>query len=207
MYFFLDESGDLGFKEGSSKFLIITLVGCKDTSELARVIKKVRQKKLKKRMKETAELKGHNSSNEVRFAVLKRIANLDLQIHYAVLNKDNVYDYLANEKDKLYNWIAGIITTASIFGHREVLLTVDRRSQNIFKMYDFDKYIKYKIRKNYAIAPKIDIKHRHSHACPELNAIDFVVWGIQRKYEYGDERFYEIIKDKILNKEMVFFKK
>jgi len=52
-YIFLDESGELGFKDLSSKYFIITLLSC-DEGEiyaLRRIIKKVRQKIIKKKLK------------------------------------------------------------------------------------------------------------------------------------------------------------
>jgi hypothetical protein len=138
-------------------------------------------------MRETAELKGNNSSDAIRFAVLKKIASLDIQIHAIILNKERVYKELTEKKDKLYNWVVGSVSNDSIYGHKEIHLIADRRSGSRFITSDFDKYVKYKVSKNYAITPKLDIEHRPSHSCPELGATDFVVWAIHRKYEEGDE--------------------
>ena len=52
-YIFLDESGDLGFSKKSSKYLIISLMVCNVFEEpsVSRIVKKVRQRILKKKLK------------------------------------------------------------------------------------------------------------------------------------------------------------
>jgi len=45
---YLDESGELGFSDKSSKYFVIVLVVCDDEKSLKRTIKNIRNKKLKK---------------------------------------------------------------------------------------------------------------------------------------------------------------
>jgi hypothetical protein len=72
---------------------------------------------------------------------------------------------------------------------------------------DFNNYVQMKIQKNYAISPNVTIQHRVSHACPELGAVDFVAWAVHRKYETGDEQFYNVIRPKITTEKKLFFEK
>jgi len=37
-----------------------------------------------------------------------------------------------------------------------------------------------------------------------LQAVDFVSWAIFRKYEYGDDSYYDLIKDKIMEENPLF---
>ena len=43
-----------------------------------------------------------------------------------------------------------------------------------------------------------------SHDEKGLQAVDFVSWAIFRKYESGDYKFYEIIKNKIIEESLLF---
>ena len=50
-YIYIDESGDLGTKEGSSHFLILTALIVDKPEELNRIIKNMRRNKFKKELK------------------------------------------------------------------------------------------------------------------------------------------------------------
>ncbi|MDY1592129.1 MAG: DUF3800 domain-containing protein, partial [Methanofastidiosum sp.] len=81
MKIYLDESGELGFSDRSSKYFVIVLVVCDDEKSLKRLIKKIRGKKLKKTIKNLPEIKANNSTNEIRNAVLKDISKINLSIY------------------------------------------------------------------------------------------------------------------------------
>ena len=110
-YIFLDESGELGFKESSSKFFVITLLSC-DEGEiyvLRRIIKKVRRKLIKKKIKKYPEIKGNNSSDKIRIQILQRFIETNSEVFAIILDKSKVYEYLKNKKNRLYNYISNLI--------------------------------------------------------------------------------------------------
>src|SRR3989338_95902 len=98
-YIFLDESGELGFKDSSSKYFVITLLSCDggEIYSLRRIIKRVRGKLIKKKIKKYPELKGNNSSDKIRVEILQRFAKTNSEIFVIILEKTKVYEYL---KDK-----------------------------------------------------------------------------------------------------------
>ena len=49
-YMYIDESGDLGTKQGSSKFLVLSALVVDDPRELDRIIKNMRRNKFKKEL-------------------------------------------------------------------------------------------------------------------------------------------------------------
>lgn len=51
---------------------------------------------------------------------------------------------------------------------------------------------------------RFDIQLVASHENKSLQAVDFLSWAIFRKYEREDFRFYEIIKDKIVDERLLF---
>ena len=65
-YIYIDESGDLGFSEKSSKVLVISALITNDPSKLDRIIKNARRNKFKKELKNANEIKFNKSSPKVR---------------------------------------------------------------------------------------------------------------------------------------------
>ncbi|MEK6859224.1 MAG: DUF3800 domain-containing protein [Nanoarchaeota archaeon] len=201
-YIFLDESGDLGFKDKSSKFFVITLMCCDVHTEIeiSRIIKKIRRKILKKKMKNTSELKGNNSSDKIRNAVLEKASKKNIEIYTIILDKSKVYNYLRDYKDKLYNYTANLILNECSFDNNKISLVVDKRGGVLAA--DFNRYIKFKlINKNNC---DIKVEHKNSNKDGCLQVLDFISWAIFRKYESKDEEFYNIIRSKITTEKHMF---
>jgi hypothetical protein len=206
-YIFLDESGELGFKDSSSKYFIITLLSCDEGElySLRRIMKKVREKIIKKKLKKYPELKGNNSTDKIRFDVLDRFMKTNSEVFVIILEKSKVYEYLKGKKNKLYNYVSNLIINECSFDNPCVCLIVDKSKSNRSLREDFDNYIRKMIKdKNHL--DKLIIKHENSQSEACLQVLDFISWSIFRNYEYKDSRFFEIIKDKIVIKKEVFKK-
>jgi len=206
-YIFLDESGELGFKSISSKYFVIALLSC-DEGEvyaLRRIMKKVRQKIIKKKMKRYPELKGNNSSDKIRTDVLQRFIKTNSEIFVIILEKSKVYEYLKEKKDKLYNYLSNLIINECSFDTPSVCLIVDKSKTNRSLREDFDSYIRRNLNKKNNNCNLI-IKHENSQKDGCLQVLDFVSWAIFRNYEHQDSKFFNIIKDKITIKKEVFEK-
>lgn len=203
-YIFLDESGELGFDKNSSKFFVITLLSCNEDAliRIRRIIKKVRMKKLKKKIKSIPELKGHNSSDFIREYVLKKAYEENIEIFSIILDKSKVYDYLKTKKSILYNYTANLIINECSLNDSNIKLVVDR-SYGKFLAGEFNRYVKNSIlQKNNNC--KLEIIHEDSKKESALQVLDFICWSIKRKYELSDERFYNIIKNKIVIEKIMF---
>lgn len=206
-YILLDESGELGFGEKSSKFFVITLLSF-DESELyviRRIIKRVREKIIKKKLKRYPEIKGNNSTDKIRFDVLNRFARTNSEVFVIVMDKSKVYEYLKEKKNKLYNYLSNLILNECSFDTKNICLIVDRSKSNRSLRDDFDNYIR-KMLKEKMCSNNITIKHQNSQNEPCLQVLDFISWAIFRDYEHKDNRFSEVIKDKIVIKKEIFQK-
>lgn len=204
-YIFLDESGELGFKKSSSNYFIITLLAC-DEGELPilrRIIKRVREKLIKKKLKRYPELKGNNSTDKVRFEILQRFNKTKAEVFAVILQKSKVYEYLKEKKDKLYNYLSNLIINECSFDTLNVVLIVDKSKSTRSLRDDFNKYIRFEVSKKNNSC-NLNIKHENSESESCLQVLDFVSWAIFRNYEYKDSRFMNIIKDKIVIKKEVF---
>ena len=206
MYIYIDESGDLGFKKkGASKYFMITLLITKDPKKVKRVIKKCRQRILKKKHKKFPELKASKSSPLIRKYILKELAKLDLSVLTIILNKSQVYDYLKTKREKLYNYIAGLILAEAQLEPSYENVVIDKRVKKKAVRRDFDTYIQDKIDKKRLLPIKrLRISHFNSQKREALQAMDFVSWAIFRKYEHKDTIYYDFIKEKISTEKELF---
>jgi hypothetical protein len=155
-YIFLDESGDLGFGKGSSKWFLFTLVVVDNPRILERVIKKVRRQLSKKYKRQYAELHAYNCDNVTRIRILKALSELDISVVTTILNKNKVYVDLKNQKHLLYNYSANIILDRLIHSKLiEGLQAVDFISWAIFRKYEKGDLEFYEIIKNRIIDERL----------------------------------------------------
>lgn len=194
LFIFLDESGDLG-KRGS-KYFSIAVVYTENPKELERCIKRIRTRKLKKKLKELSEIKANNSNAAVRRRVLKDLTKTSCHIDVITVNKEKIYSYLFEKKEKLYNYIAGILLDEIQIHQEDVEIIVDKKYTNTILKDEFDNYIKSKI---FASRPKVNanIIHLMSHEKHGLQAADFVAWSVNRKFSFDDDSYFKIIEKKI----------
>ncbi len=195
VYLFLDESGDLG-KRGN-RYFCVSILSTIDPRKVELVMKRIRQRKLKKRLKQVPELKGNNSSESIRRAVLAALAKLpSARFSTILVDKQKIFDYLFDKKDKLYNYVAGsLIDLVDLQGYRDVELVYDRRSSNSLLTADFENYLRRKLTERKFDANLV-IYGLQSHQSRGLMAADYVSWSVYRKYNWGDESYFKIIEDK-----------
>ncbi len=202
LYVFIDESGDLGFSEKSTKYYVIASVETRNLLGLSRVIKKVR-KTLGKKKKNIPEFKFARSDDIIRERLLKRAVEEDLLFSAIVLQKQMVYNYLRNKKDKLYNYLTGFIAESLNYEYsdeREFKIIVDKFIMSEEKRKEFNLYLKHRLLNNsygHSNPPKIEIVHEDFQQHPGLQVADFVAGAVFQYYERGRCEFYKIIKPKL----------
>ena len=201
---YIDESGDLG-KYGSRYFTIAAII-VDDPNKLSRIIKKLRQRKLKKKIRQLPEIKANNSTDIIRKYVLYKLKKIDCEIYAIVVNKSAIVNYLFDVKDKLYNYLCGILVENVRKTDGGLTIIIDKKHTNTLVRNDFNKYIENKL-KSGGIKLEIKIEHKFSYSSNELQVIDFVAWSINRKFNTDDDSYYRIIEEKIANKDsMILWK-
>jgi len=206
-YIFLDESGDLGFSQKSSKWFLFTLVVIDNPRPLEKIIKKSRAGLKKKYKHQFSELHAYCCDDSTRTRVLKSLANLDISVITTILNKKKVYVDLQNQKTYLYNYTANIIldrliNSKLIEKDNEISLVVDRKDTKKNIRENFISYITKAMKKRCDGNFKMSLAASHDEK--GLQAVDFISWAIFRKYEKDDLRFYELIKGKIIDERLLF---
>lgn len=205
MHLYLDESGCLGFdfnKAKTSKNFTITILAIGDSNrDMSYAIKKTLKRKinLKKSKRIEVELKGSKTSLEVKEYFYKQISSTKFNIYSITLNKARVHQRLRDKQDRLYNFITRLIVDKIPLQNEStrVIFTLDK-CKGKPEIINFNKYIEDQIKSRLDPKVPLDIVHGDSQKVPGLQAVDLFCWGIYRKYESADRKWYNIFKSKII---------
>lgn len=207
-FLYLDESGDLGFdwaKPGTSRYFTICILAVRNVTQnktISNAVKKTLRRKVqprRKRKRTTDELKGTRTSLGVREYFFNQLAGVRFGIYALTLNKKRLYAELSENKERTYNYLARLILDQIPFevADTSVELVLDRR-KNKTQAADFNHYVKVQLKNR--LSPKVPlfIYHRDSRSNNCLQAVDLFSYGIFRKYEGEDERWFRVFKGKVL---------
>jgi hypothetical protein len=207
-YLYLDESGDLGFdfvNKKPSKFFTVTIlaVSCQDANrKLLKAAKVTLRRKLNNRANRkrlAQELKGTGTVLEIKKYFFAKVKDVKFGIYSITLNKRRVFDRLAKNKSRVYNFISRKVLDAIPFeknnGDR-VELIIDK-SMAKPEILEFNTYIRRQLEGR--LSPKIplDIYHWPSFQNHGLQIADLFCWGIFQKYEKQKTDWYDVFKSKI----------
>ncbi|MCD6283734.1 DUF3800 domain-containing protein [bacterium] len=209
-YIFLDESGDLGFnfkKKKTSKVFTITCLFVENKRSIEKIIRKTHSELKKKYKRRFGILHAVKEKPITRQRLLKRLSEKDCAIMTIYLNKKRVYTKLQNEKQVLYNYVANILldriyTKKLLPLSKTILLIASRRETNKFINQNFKNYLNNQIVNRHKVNVRVVIKTPYEEK--SLQAADFTSWAIFRKYEYGDDSYYNLIKNKIIEENPLF---
>jgi len=209
-YIFLDESGDLGFdfsKKKTTRFFIITILFTQSKRPIEKCVRLVHRSLREKYRRIHSVLHAVEEEPITRQRMLKKLADKDCALMTIYLNKKRVYTKLQNEKAILYNYVANIlldrIMTKKLISIKEpICLVASRRETNKFLNENFRSYLKSQTRNIHKLDLHIEIKTPAEEK--SLQAVDFVSWAVFRKFEYGDDTYYNIIRAKIVEENPLF---
>jgi hypothetical protein len=210
-FIFLDESGDLGFnfkKKKTSRHFVIAFLFVKDKKSIEKIIKKTFSKFSKLEVKNHGGvIHAFKEKPTTRQKILTSLNEKDVAIISIYLNKSKVYTKLQDEKHVLYNYVTNIlldrIYTKKLIPTKEpITLVASRRETNKFLNENFKRYIDHQAKNNHKI--NIDVKIKTPSEEKSLQVVDYASWAIFRKYECGDDSYYNLIKNKITEESPLF---
>ena len=203
---YVDESGDLGTSEKATRFFVMCALVTHEPKKIHRVMKRVRERVLRKPFRRVPELKFTASSHRIRMSLLEMISQLDVEIWYVCLKKRAIY--FANEQghNRIYNDLAGILLEHILATEaRNVDITIDR-SLSKANRERFDSELRERVTrltiKMRKLPIYISLKHVNSQEEPCIQAVDFVCGAVFNRHERGDSRYYDLIKARITMEEM-----
>ncbi len=209
-YIFLDESGDLGFdftKKKTSKVFVITCLFTENKRPIEKIVKKTHSELAKKYKRRFGILHAVKEKSITRQRLLRRLNEKDCAVMTIYLNKKRVFTKLRDEKAVLYNYVANILldriyTKKIIPVGKTIELIASQRETNKFLNENFKNYLNSQIQNKYKI--KVSVKIKSPAEEKLLQAVDFISWAIFRKYEYRDDSYYNLVKNKIVEENPLF---
>jgi len=208
MYVYLDESGDLGFGQGGTRYFTIAFVTMENPIPFRRCVKKV---KIKYHIPRNVELKGNTTKKIIKKDLLYELAKLDIEIHAITVKKDNVEPRLRTNTNILYNYMVGLSLVERALEERvnsRIIVEVDKRITSVTSGFNFNDYLKYKIWYE-AKRQDIDlhINHLDSHQAYAIQGIDIICNSIFRRYNSSNYKLFNIIQGKVKSDRRLFFSK
>jgi len=207
-YLYLDESGDLGFdfvNKRPSKYFTVTILAlsCHDANrQMISGVKKTLRRKLnhsKRRKRIICELKGTGTTLDIKKYFYNQIKSVKFGVYSITLNKKKVFDRLAKDKSRVYNYISRKVLDQIPFeknnGYR-VELNLDK-SMGKPEIAEFNSYIRRQLEGRLSPSVPLDIYHWLSHENYGLQAADLFCWGIFQKYERQNDEWLDVYNDKV----------
>jgi len=208
MYIYLDESGDLGFGQGGTKYFTIAFAVLKDPIYFIRCVKET---KIKYGIPRNVELKGNTTRGAIKEDLLLRFQKIDMELHAITVKKTNADPKLRKDTNILYNYVVGLSLVDRVIEEpagAKVSINVDRRVISITSGFKFNEYIRYKVwYENKRPDIDLEIKHLDSHKNPAIQGIDVICNSIFKKYSSNNYKLFNIIQNKVKSDKRLFFGK
>jgi hypothetical protein len=83
-----------------------------------------------------------------------------------------------------------------------IVLIASQRETNRFLNDNFKQYLRTQINTNHKLDISVEIKTPTQEKC--LQVVDFISWAIFRKIEHGDDTYYNLIQQKIVEENPLF---
>ena len=122
------------------------------------------------------------------------------RIYSVVLNKERVYPKLKTKqgKKKLYNFLARfILEKVDLRNHGTAVNLIIDRSKNREEIRDFNNYVANQLEGLLPLNVPLYITHELSQDNTGLQVVDLFCWGLFRKYESNDTKWYDVFKEAI----------
>lgn len=203
---YVDESGDLGFSEKSTKFFVVAYMVCdpsiKVRTEMKRLLRRFHEKGIYH--PNQSELKFCKMNNYCRKTVLEKLVKSDASFGTIVVEKRHVKENLRTNPPMLYNWLVVhhivLALVPNLEAGQKIHLTFDK-SLPKFRIVEFNRYVKEKAsylffeRGNHLPENCLEANHASSEREPCLQAVDAVAGAYFHKWEKGNSSYANIVGD------------
>jgi len=126
------------------------------------------------------------------------VTEIPFEIFSVSLNKRQLSQKVASDKNRVYNFISRMCIEKIPFDTKiKKLDFIIDKSKNKSQIGEFNAYILNHLESMLEPTIPINIYHRNFKNDFGLQAADLFSWGIFRKYERSDYQWYDIFKQKI----------
>lgn len=209
---FLDESGECSFSSNSNcKHFVITILSVEENSiyKIKNHLKRKFADFIEKGWDKTKEIKAVElyrkfGANAVKKVITSLVSIPSLEISYIVINKDRIehQSFRNAPYGTAYNYFTGVLLSKLIFedNFHNIYLIYDKKNKETHENKHFKEYLKTKLfgtafEENINIDFSVD--GGDSHKWYGLQAVDYFSWAIFRRFESGDQRFFNLFSERI----------
>lgn len=193
-YIYIDESGDLGTKHGSSKYFVMAAIKVEDSKKLEKIIKKTRRD-FKKKMLTSNEVKGGNLPYELKIKILEKLKNIDYEVFIIVFDKENRYKIGYGDNKKAYDILASRLAKL-INIDKPTFIFIDKSKNKQEEIDSFNELFLDNL--NNIKKQPITIEHADSMHYKGLQIADLISWSTFQNFENDNPEFLDIIKNKVV---------
>lgn len=207
VYVFGDEAGNFDFRvgHGASKFFIVGSVTMADCDAGERLLD-LRREMAWQSVALDSTFHATEDSQIVRDEVFQLLQGLDFRIDATVVEKRKAQPHLHKNSEYFYKlaWHMHFKYVAPrIVKSRDELLVVvasigTKKRQKGVRLGIAD------VINQSAPVSRWEVAFWPANSDPCLQIADYCTWAIQRKWEKGDERSYDLVKDKIVSEYDIF---
>ena len=193
-YIYIDESGDLGTKQGSSKYFVMAAIKVEDSKKLEKMIKKTRRSFTKK-MLTSNEIKGGNLPYDLKIKILKKLKNIDYEVYIIVFDKENRYKIGYGDNKKAYDILASRLAEL-INIDKPTFIFIDKSKNKQEESDSFNELFLNNL--NNIKKQPIKIEHADSMHYKGLQMADLISWSTFQNFENDNHEFLDMIKNKVV---------
>lgn len=195
-YAFIDESGTVGFQNGTH-FLVVAVLCAGHPREIELPVRRALKKygpSLKR-----GEIKAADFEEPAIARFLREIMKEDVLILASIVNQQ-VIQRPPKEAENIYRWTVAQTIYRLVERWPRINVCLDQRYTNKEQRFTLEEQIREAIQD---LPQKIVlIRQENSINRKELQAADAIAWAIFQKYERENPRFYDIISSKVILEEI-----
>jgi hypothetical protein len=207
LHIFIDESGDPGFKSGSSKYFLMGFAFF-PTENYKKSIDNIKNDIQTKTGKVPKEIKFNKSSHEIRIQLLRHLVDNNGKFGYIYVDKMRIYEYLRGhpEINYIYNQmifylIENFVDQAQI--RDNITLYIDQRSKNKNIKKNISTYLKRQI--DPVLSPyRLHARFEKSHNSRGVQCADCICGSIHRMIERNERAYFDLIRHNIIIRRELF---
>jgi hypothetical protein len=218
IYIFVDEAGDMDFSTNGSKYYMFNFLVKQRPFKVHEKVANYRYSLLERNLDELGGRRldieyfhAHNDNKYIKDALFSTISTFDknsVKVYSYILEKPKVNPQKREEKEHFYidnlNYsIQRLLAKLQI--DKNFIIITDRlpvQKNKKKQVGALKKGIK-KYIKDRNLDIRYDIFHHASASSTNLQIVDYISWAIFRKYERGEDGYYNKIKAYILDEDVM----
>ena len=195
MFVYLDESGDTGFKfkQGSSRYFVITLLLVEDPFFINEVVDKLREEL---GYDYDPEFHFFSTKPDVRDQFFYAIRDLDFVVRTLVIDKYRLVSPHMRKREVFYNYFVRLLLDNDNGVIDNAILILDASVKSRRVQAEMGTYLRRML--NSEGTQKIrKINHHDSRNDNLIQTVDMICGAIYARYNKHDDRYYRIIRRRI----------